>query len=71
MAAFPIAIPLLAGPGAMTATVLLAGQADAHPVYVATLSASLTSTRTHTTRRLYARSGSSAGSTELAAVARP
>jgi len=37
MAAFPIAIPLVAGPGAMTATVLLAGQANARPVYVATL----------------------------------
>src|SRR5580692_7070223 len=28
VAAFPLAIPLLAGPGAITATVLLAGQAD-------------------------------------------
>ncbi len=28
IAAFPLAIPLLAGPGAITATVLLAGQAD-------------------------------------------
>jgi len=28
IAAFPLAIPLLAGPGAMTATVLLAGRAD-------------------------------------------
>lgn len=28
LAAFPLAIPLLAGPGAITATVLLAGQAD-------------------------------------------
>jgi multiple antibiotic resistance protein len=37
MAAFPIAIPLVAGPGAMTATVLLAGQANARPLYVATL----------------------------------
>lgn len=37
MAAFPIAIPLVAGPGAITATVLLAGQANARPVYVATL----------------------------------
>jgi multiple antibiotic resistance protein len=30
VAAFPLAIPLLAGPGAITATVLLAGQADDH-----------------------------------------
>ncbi len=30
VAAFPLAIPLLAGPGAMTATVLLAGRADGH-----------------------------------------
>jgi len=37
MAAFPIAIPLVAGPGAITATVLLAGQANARPLYVATL----------------------------------
>ena len=28
IAAFPLAIPLMAGPGALTATVLLAGQAD-------------------------------------------
>ena len=27
MAAFPLAIPLMAGPGAITATILLAGQA--------------------------------------------
>jgi multiple antibiotic resistance protein len=32
IAAFPLAIPLLAGPGAITATVLLAGQADGKPV---------------------------------------
>lgn len=30
LAAFPLAIPLMAGPGAMTATVLLAGRADGH-----------------------------------------
>jgi multiple antibiotic resistance protein len=30
IAAFPLAIPLLAGPGAITATVLLAGRADGH-----------------------------------------
>ena len=28
VAAFPLAIPLMAGPGAITATVLLAGRAD-------------------------------------------
>jgi len=32
IAAFPLAIPLMAGPGAITATVLLAGRADAQPV---------------------------------------
>jgi multiple antibiotic resistance protein len=32
IAAFPLAIPLLAGPGAITATVLLAGQADSQPI---------------------------------------
>ena len=32
IAAFPLAIPLLAGPGAITATVLLAGQAAARPL---------------------------------------
>lgn len=31
VAAFPLAIPLMAGPGAITATVLLAGQASGHP----------------------------------------
>src|SRR5581483_4638308 len=30
IAAFPLAIPLMAGPGAITATVLLAGRADHH-----------------------------------------
>jgi multiple antibiotic resistance protein len=30
VAAFPLAIPLMAGPGAITATVLLAGRADGH-----------------------------------------
>lgn len=37
IAAFPLAIPLLAGPGAMTATVLLAGQAAGRPELLATL----------------------------------
>ncbi|MGZ8388924.1 MAG: MarC family protein, partial [Rhodoplanes sp.] len=34
VAAFPLAIPLLAGPGAITATVLLAGQAAGRPIFV-------------------------------------
>jgi multiple antibiotic resistance protein len=37
VAAFPLAIPLLAGPGAITATVLLAGQAGGQPVPLACL----------------------------------
>jgi multiple antibiotic resistance protein len=37
MAAFPLAIPLLAGPGALTATILLAGQAGGRPEWVASL----------------------------------
>lgn len=37
IAAFPLATPLLAGPGALTATVLLAGQAALRPLYVAML----------------------------------
>ncbi len=37
IAAFPLAIPLMAGPGAITATVLLAGQAGERPLYVALL----------------------------------
>jgi multiple antibiotic resistance protein len=37
VAAFPLAIPLLAGPGAITATVLLAGQAAGKPVPLAVL----------------------------------
>ena len=32
IAAFPLAIPLMAGPGAITATVLLAGRANGDPV---------------------------------------
>src|SRR4051812_24281295 len=37
IAAFPLAIPLMAGPGAITATVLLAGRADGNPVLVGLL----------------------------------
>jgi multiple antibiotic resistance protein len=37
MAAFPLAIPLMAGPGAITATILLAGQANARPEWIAIL----------------------------------
>jgi multiple antibiotic resistance protein len=37
LAAFPLAIPLMAGPGAITATVLLAGQAAGRPLYLAAL----------------------------------
>ena len=37
IAAFPLGIPLLAGPGAITATVLLAGQAGGRPVAVGCL----------------------------------
>jgi multiple antibiotic resistance protein len=37
IAAFPLAIPLMAGPGAITATVLLAGQAGQDPVEIAML----------------------------------
>ena len=32
VAAFPLAIPLMAGPGAITATILLAGRADGNPI---------------------------------------
>src|SRR5262245_56584427 len=32
IAAFPLAIPLMAGPGAITATLLLAGQASGRPI---------------------------------------
>ena len=34
IAAFPLAIPLMAGPGAITATVLLAAQADGRPLFL-------------------------------------
>jgi multiple antibiotic resistance protein len=37
MAAFPLAIPLMAGPGAITAAVLLAGRAGGDPLRVALL----------------------------------
>lgn len=37
LAAFPLAIPLMAGPGAITATMLLAGKADGDPARLATL----------------------------------
>jgi multiple antibiotic resistance protein len=37
IAAFPLAIPLMAGPGAITATLLLAGQAGDRPVSVIVL----------------------------------
>jgi multiple antibiotic resistance protein len=37
MAAFPLAIPMMAGPGAITATILLAGQAAFRPVWHAAL----------------------------------
>jgi MarC family membrane protein len=37
IAAFPLAIPLLAGPGAITATLLLAGQTGGNPALLAAL----------------------------------
>jgi multiple antibiotic resistance protein len=37
VAAFPLAIPLMAGPGAITATVLLSGRAGGDPVRLASL----------------------------------
>jgi multiple antibiotic resistance protein len=37
IAAFPLAIPLMAGPGAITATILLSGQAAGRPVWIAIL----------------------------------
>jgi multiple antibiotic resistance protein len=37
IAAFPLAIPLMAGPGAITATVLLAGRTGGHPAALAML----------------------------------
>jgi multiple antibiotic resistance protein len=37
IAAFPLAIPLIAGPGAITATILLAGEAEGRPDYLVAL----------------------------------
>jgi len=37
IAAFPLAVPLMAGPGAITATLLLAGQAGGRPAFIAGL----------------------------------
>ncbi|WP_134495593.1 MarC family protein [Microvirga pakistanensis] len=37
IAAFPLAIPLMAGPGAITAVILLAGRADGNLVYLSSL----------------------------------
>ncbi|HEU6441730.1 MAG TPA: MarC family protein [Microvirga sp.] len=37
IAAFPLAIPLMAGPGAITAVILLAGRADGNFVYLSSL----------------------------------
>jgi multiple antibiotic resistance protein len=37
VAAFPLAIPLMAGPGAITATILLAGRSDGDPMRLAIL----------------------------------
>jgi multiple antibiotic resistance protein len=37
LAAFPLAIPLMAGPGAITAVILLSSRADGSPVHIAAL----------------------------------
>jgi multiple antibiotic resistance protein len=37
VAAFPLAIPLMAGPGAITATILLAGRADGNVLFLSSL----------------------------------
>jgi multiple antibiotic resistance protein len=42
VAAFPLAIPMMAGPGAITATILLAGQAAYRPQWLAVLLAVVT-----------------------------
>ncbi len=39
IAAFPLAIPLMAGPGAITATILLAGRTQGDPIMLAVLAA--------------------------------
>jgi multiple antibiotic resistance protein len=39
VAAFPLAIPLMAGPGALTATILLAGRAQGEPLLLTMLAA--------------------------------
>ena len=39
VAAFPLAIPLMAGPGALTATILLAGRAQGNPLLLTSLAA--------------------------------
>src|SRR6476646_4289198 len=41
VATFPLAIPLMAGPGAITATVLLAGRGEGDPMHLAILLAAL------------------------------
>jgi multiple antibiotic resistance protein len=41
MAAFPLAIPLMAGPGAITATLLLAGQTRTQPILLVVLLATV------------------------------
>lgn len=41
IAAFPLAIPMLAGPGAITATILLAGRADGDPMRLGLLLATI------------------------------
>jgi multiple antibiotic resistance protein len=41
VAAFPLAIPLLAGPGAITATLLLAGRAGGQPLLLSLLGAAV------------------------------
>jgi multiple antibiotic resistance protein len=43
IAAFPLAIPLMAGPGAITATILLAGRGNGGAVHLATLLAVIAS----------------------------
>jgi len=47
VAAFPLAIPLMAGPGAITATVLLAGRSEGDPMRLAILLAVIAFVATH------------------------